>query len=51
MTAEVSASTEVVLPVAVADAWAVLSDTPRMVTLDPLIEAYEPERGTIWRGR
>ena len=50
MTAEVTASTEVVLPVSVEEAWAVLSDTRRMVALDPLIDAYEPEHGTIEAG-
>jgi hypothetical protein len=50
MAVEVTASTEVVLPIAVEDAWAVLSDTPRMVTLDPMLDAYEAERGTIQAG-
>lgn len=39
------ASGELAVPVAAA--WALLSDTPRMVALDPLLVAYEPERGTL----
>jgi carbon monoxide dehydrogenase subunit G len=50
MAAEVTASTEVMLPVSVEEAWAVLSDTPRMVALDPLLDRYEPERGRIEAG-
>jgi carbon monoxide dehydrogenase subunit G len=50
MAVEVTRSTEVVLPVSVEDAWAVLSDTPRMVALDPLLDRYKPERGTIEEG-
>jgi hypothetical protein len=30
--------------------WAVLADTPRMVAIDPLLERYEPETGTIQQG-
>ena len=40
---EVTASTEAILPISVEETWAVLSDTPRMVALDPLIDSYEPE--------
>jgi hypothetical protein len=50
MMGEVSASTEVVLPVSVEAAWAVLSDTPRMLAMDPSLDRYEPEHGTIERG-
>ena len=50
MAGEVPASTEVVLPVSVEQAWAVLSDMPRMVALDPLIDRYEPEKGVIEAG-
>jgi hypothetical protein len=46
----VTASTAVVLPVPVEEAWGVLSDTPRMVALDPLIDRYEPELGTVQAG-
>ena len=47
---EVTASTEVVLPVSVDAACAVLSDTPRMVALDPALDSYEPEHGTVQAG-
>lgn len=47
MGAEVTRSTEVVLPTSVDETWAMLSDTPRMVALDPLIDRYEPEHGVI----
>ncbi len=50
MGGEVTRSTEVVLPVSVDEAWAVLSDTPRMVALDPLIDRYDPEHGVIEAG-
>ena len=46
----VAAFTELVLPVPVDQAWAVLSDTPRMVALDPLIDSYEPENGVVEEG-
>jgi hypothetical protein len=39
-----------VLPVPVEEAWAALADTPRMVALDPALDAYEPELGTIEAG-
>jgi hypothetical protein len=38
------------LPVPVERAWALLADTPRMVELDPLLLAYEPEGGTMAEG-
>lgn len=41
---------EILLPVSVDDAWALLSDTSRMVELDPAFEAYEPEAGVIQEG-
>ena len=41
---------QVVLPATVDEAWAFLADTPRMVALDPLLVAYEPERGVIEEG-
>jgi hypothetical protein len=50
MTVAVVTSTEVTLPVSVEQAWAVLSDTPRMISLDPLLDRYEPEGGTIEEG-
>lgn len=50
MAREVTGSTQVVLPVPVEQAWAVLSDTPRMVALDPLIDSYEPENGAVEEG-
>jgi carbon monoxide dehydrogenase subunit G len=50
MTGAVTTSTAVMLPVSVEKAWAVLSDTPRMIALDPLLERYEPEGGTIQEG-
>ncbi len=50
MARPVTVSEQVLLPVAVEDASAFLSDTARMVTLDPLLVAYEPERGVIEEG-
>jgi hypothetical protein len=50
MARSVSVSEQVLLPVPVEDAWAFLSDRPRMVALDPLLVAYEPERGVIEQG-
>ena len=47
---EITASTEVILPVSVDEVWAVLSATPRMVALDPLIDRYEPENGVVEEG-
>jgi hypothetical protein len=41
---------EILLPASVQDAWALLSDTRRMVELDPAFEAYEPEGGVIQEG-
>ncbi|WP_052667021.1 SRPBCC family protein [Nitriliruptor alkaliphilus] len=38
------------LGVPVAEAWALLSDTPRMIAVDPLLVAYEPERGVLEEG-
>jgi hypothetical protein len=45
-----TATASVELPLSVEQAWAVLSDTPRMIALDPLLEAYEPEHGTLREG-
>ena len=47
---EITVSTEVILPISVDETWAVLSDTPRMVELDPLIDGYEPENGVVEEG-
>jgi carbon monoxide dehydrogenase subunit G len=50
MRREITRTASVVLPVPVEEAWAVLADTPRMVALDPALDAYEPERGTMEAG-
>jgi hypothetical protein len=50
MAAARTGTAQVVLPLTVQQAWALLGDTPRMVALDPLLEAYEPERGAIEAG-
>ena len=50
MASAVTASTEVGLPVSVEQVWALLSDTPRMVALDPALDSYEPEHGTVEAG-
>ena len=50
MATPVTVREQINLPVPVAAAWAFLGDTPRMVALDPLLEAYEPERGHIEQG-
>jgi uncharacterized protein YndB with AHSA1/START domain len=41
---------EITLPAPVEQVWALLADTPRMVALDPLLVAYEPEHGVIEAG-
>jgi carbon monoxide dehydrogenase subunit G len=50
MRREITRTASLVLPVPVEEAWAVLADTPRMVALDPLLDAYEPERGVMEAG-
>jgi hypothetical protein len=50
MSVPVIRSVEATYPVSVQDAWAVLSDTPRMVALDPLLVSYEPENGVMEEG-
>jgi hypothetical protein len=50
MAEPVIVSEQVLLPTSVEEAWAFLGDTPRMVALDPMLVAYEPERGVIEQG-
>ena len=50
MAKPLTVSEQIILPTTVEDAWAFLADTPRMIALDPLLVAYEPERGVIEQG-
>jgi carbon monoxide dehydrogenase subunit G len=50
MTTATTATAEVALPVPVDEAWAFLGDTSRVVALDPVLVAYEPETGTVEEG-
>lgn len=48
MAARQSASVD--LPVPVEQVWRLLSDIPSMVAIDPAVEAYEPDGGTLAEG-
>lgn len=47
---EVTAVARTSFPATCDAVWAALADTPRMVAIDPLLDAYEPEQGTIQQG-
>jgi hypothetical protein len=50
MATPVIRSVETTYPVSVDRAWAILSDTPRMVDMDPLLVSYEPENERLEEG-
>ncbi len=41
---------QIQFPTDVQQVWNLLTDTPRMIALDPMIESYEPENGVIEGG-